>query len=73
MGGGGEEAADSGTKRSWVIHESKAVQIHVHDNRCCLYVPWVPASVKNLHNYYKDSLCCGLGGLVVNALDFQAG
>ena len=24
---------DSGTKRAWVIHESKAVQIHVHNNR----------------------------------------
>ena len=24
---------DSGTKCAWVIHESKAVQIHVHNNR----------------------------------------
>ena len=30
---------DSGTKCAWVIHESKAVQIHVHNNRRCLYVP----------------------------------
>ena len=42
---------DSGTKCAWVIHESKAVQIHVyHSNRRCLYVPRVPGSVKNLHN-----------------------
>ena len=26
---------DSGTKCAWVIHESKAVQIHVHNNRRC--------------------------------------
>ena len=39
---------DSGTKCAWVIHGSKAVQIHVHNNRHCLY--WVPGSVKNLHN-----------------------
>ena len=41
---------DSGTKCAWVIHESKAVQVHVHNNRCCLYVPWVLGSVKNPHN-----------------------
>ena len=41
---------DSGTKCAWVIHESKAVQIHVHNNRRCLYVPRVPGSVKNPHN-----------------------
>ena len=41
---------DSGTKCAWVIHESKAVQIHVHNNRCCLYVPRVPGSVKNPHS-----------------------
>ena len=41
----------SGTKCAWVIHESKAVQIHVHhSNRRCLYVPRVPCSVKNPHN-----------------------
>ena len=35
---------DSGTKCAWVVHESKAVQIHVHhSNR-------VPGSVKNPHN-----------------------
>ena len=39
---------DSGTKCAWVIHESKAVQIHVHKNRRCLYVPRVPSSVKKL-------------------------
>ena len=37
---------DSGTKCAWVIHESKAVQIHAHNNRCCLQVPWVPGSTK---------------------------
>ena len=42
---------DSGTRCAWVIHESKAVQIHVHhSNRRCLYVPRVPGSVKNPHN-----------------------
>ena len=41
---------DSGTKCTWVFHESQAVQIHAHNNRRCLYVPRVPGSVKNLHN-----------------------
>ena len=41
---------DSGTKCAWVIHESKAVQIHVHNNRRCFCVPRVPGSVKNPHN-----------------------
>ena len=42
---------DSGTKCAWVIHESKAVQIHVHHSNCrCLHVPRVPGSVKNPHN-----------------------
>ena len=42
---------DSSTKCAWVIHESKAVQIHLHhSNRRCLYVPRVPGSVKNPHN-----------------------
>ena len=41
---------DSGTKCAWMIHESKAVQIHVHNKRRCLYVPRVPGSVKNPHN-----------------------
>ena len=36
---------DSGTKCAWVIHGNKAVQIHVHNNRRCLYVPRVPGSV----------------------------
>ena len=40
---------DSGTMCAWVIHESKAVQIHVHNNRRCLYVPRVPGSVQILH------------------------
>ena len=45
---------DSGTKCAWVIHESKAVQIHVHhSNRRCLYVPGVPGSVKNPHTNNK--------------------
>ena len=41
---------DSGTMCARVIHESKAVQIHVHNNHHCLYVPQVPGSIKNLHN-----------------------
>ena len=41
---------DSGTKCAWVIHESKAVQIHVHNNRCCLYMSRVPGGVKSPHN-----------------------
>ena len=53
---------DSGTKCAWVIHESKAVQIHVyHSNRRCLYVPRVPGSVKNPHNnifFTIDPLKC---------------
>ena len=53
---------DSGTKCAWVIHESKAVQIHVHNNRRCLYVPRVPGSVKNPHNNNFKSEG-GLGGL----------
>ena len=36
---------DSGTKCAWVIHESKAVQMHVHNNN----VPWVPGTVNNPH------------------------
>ena len=40
---------NSGTKCAWVIHESKAVQIHIHhSNRRCLYVPRVPGSVKEI-------------------------
>ena len=42
---------DSGTKCAWMIHESKAVQVHIHHNRRCLYVPRVPGSVKNPHNH----------------------
>ena len=38
------------TKYAWVIHGSKAVQIHVHNNRHCLYVPHVPGSIKNPYN-----------------------
>ena len=41
---------DSGTKLAWVIHESKAVQIHVQNNRLCLCVSLVPGSIKNQHN-----------------------
>ena len=33
---------DSGTKCALVIHESKAVQIPVHNNRRCLHVLWMP-------------------------------
>ena len=40
---------DSGTKCACVIHESKVVQIHVHNNHRCLHVPRVPGSFKNLH------------------------
>ena len=53
---------DSGTKCAWVIHESKAVQIHVHNNRSFLYVPLVPGSVKNLHNKNNS---------VILSLDFE--
>ena len=45
---------DSGTKYAWVIHGSKAVQIHVHNNHLCLYVPQVPGSIKNPHNKHQD-------------------
>ena len=38
---------DSGTKYAWVIHESKAVQIHLHNNRPCLNVPRMHGSVKS--------------------------
>ena len=41
---------DSGIKRALVIHESKAEQIHVHNNRRCLYVPRVSGCVKKPHN-----------------------
>ena len=42
---------DSSTKCARVIHESNAVQIHLHhSNRRCLYVPRVPGSIKNPHN-----------------------
>ena len=47
---------DSGTKCAWVTHESMAVQIHVSNNRCCLYVPRVPGSIKNPHNNNSDQL-----------------
>ena len=32
---------DSGTKCAWVIRESKAVQIHVHNSCRCLYMPQI--------------------------------
>ena len=35
----------SGTKCAWVIHESKAEQIHVHNNHRCLYVPRVALKI----------------------------
>ena len=56
---------DSGTKCAWVIHESKAVQIHVHNNRRCLYVPRVPGSVKNPHNNNKSFLSAIPRGAVI--------
>ena len=37
---------DSRTECAWVIHESKAVQMHVHNNHCYLHVPRVPGSIK---------------------------
>ena len=49
---------DSGTKCTWVIHESKPVQIHVHNSCGCLYVPWVPGSVKNPHNSTASPIFC---------------
>ena len=36
--------------RQRVVHESKAVQIHVHNNCRCLYVPRMPGCVKNPQN-----------------------
>ena len=61
---------DSGTKRAWVIHESKAVQIYVHNNRRYLYVPRVPGSVKNPHNNMQFILA---GWPSIFTLDFHAG
>ena len=46
---------DSGTKNAWIIHESNAVQIYVHNDRRCFYVPRVPGIVKNPHNYNSNS------------------
>ena len=46
---------DSGTKCAWVFHESKAVQIHVHNNCRCLHVQ-VPGSIKNPHNNNNKGL-----------------
>ena len=64
---------DSGTKCAWVIHESKAVQIHVHvhNNRRCLYVPQVPGSVKNLHNNKQQN--CLYSRLILNIFIHQTG
>ena len=47
---------DSSTMCAWVVHVSKAVKIHIHNNRRCLYVPRVPGSVKNPHNNNNQSL-----------------
>ena len=52
---------DSGTKGAWVIHEGKAVQIHVYINCRCLYVSRVPGSVKNPHNNNDFNLINGSG------------
>ena len=49
---------DSGTKCALAIHESKAVQIHVHNNRRFLYVPQVPGSVKSPHIICFNGLIC---------------
>ena len=57
---------DSGTKCACVIHESKAVQIYVHNNRRCLYVPRVPGSVKNPHNNNNNR--CVVRALTVTML-----
>ena len=64
---------DSGTKCAsqkcaWVIHESKAVQIHVHNNRRCLYVSRVPGSVTNPHNNKNNKRC--LRGLTSGPLTY---
>ena len=56
---------DSGTKCVWVIHENKAVQIHVH-NCHCLYVPRVPGSVKNSHNNNNSIISLQWKSLLVN-------
>ena len=69
---------DSSTKCAWVIHESKAVQIHVHhSNRGCLYVPRVPGSVKNPHNnnIWKSGPSCSklTTSLVNDSLKFTSG
>ena len=53
---------DSGTKCAWVIHKSKAVQIHVYNNRRCLHVSRVSGSVKNPHNNNKWVDFVGGGG-----------
>ena len=37
---------DSVIKCAWLIHESKAVQIHAHNNRHWLYVPLVLVALK---------------------------
>ena len=47
---------DSGSKCAWMTHKNKAVQMHVHNNRRCLYVPLVPGSVKNPHNNNNRSV-----------------
>ena len=41
---------DSGLKYAWVIYESKAVQIHIHNSHRCLHVPRVSGSVKIPHD-----------------------
>ena len=55
---------DSGTKCAWVIHESKAVQVHVYNNRRCLHVPWMPGRVKNLHNNNKIQVLVGVRNML---------
>ena len=57
---------DNGTNCAWVIHESKAVQIHVHNNCGCLYVPWVPGSVKNPHSSNINNTSTLVGHFVLS-------
>ena len=46
---------DSGTKYAWVIHESKAVQMHVHNNRRCdMYLGCLVALYKSVQQQSYD-------------------
>ena len=56
---------DSSTKCAWVIHGSKAVQIHVHNNHRCLYVPRCLVALKictiTTAHSADDKLMIGVG------------